>query len=75
MRGLKPTDSPLWQDSYLLTGGLAPWPSPWAAPPSMPPASPNRVKGGDKSGRVVSTLSDSVRPSVKGKCPLCRLPC
>ena len=24
---------------------------------------------------VVSTLSDSVRLSVKGKCPLCRLPC
>ena len=23
----------------------------------------------------VSTLSDSVRLSVKGKCPLCRLPC
>ena len=33
------------------------------------------VKGGEKSGRVVSTLSDSVRLSVKGKCPLCRLPC
>ena len=29
------------------------------------------VKGGEKSGRVVvSTLSDYVRLSVKGKCPL-----
>ena len=26
-------------------------------------------------GSRVSTLSDSVRLSVKGKCPLCRLPC
>ena len=34
-----------------------------------------RVKGGEKLGQVVSTLRDSVRLSVKGKCPLCRLPC
>ena len=31
------------KDSYLLTGGLAPWPSPWAAPPSMPVENPAAV--------------------------------
>ena len=34
----------------------------------------DRRGGGERPG-VVSTLSDSVRLSVKGKCPLCRLPC
>ena len=33
------------------------------------------VKGGGILGHGVSTLSDYVRLSVKGKCPLSRLPC
>ena len=33
------------------------------------------VKGGEKLGHGVSTLGDYVRLSVKGKCPLSRLPC
>ena len=33
------------------------------------------VKGGEKTYQRVSTLSDYVRLSVKGKCPLSRLPC
>ena len=33
------------------------------------------VKGGVTLGHGVSTLSDYVRLSVKGKCPLSRLPC
>ena len=32
-------------------------------------------RGGGKRSGVVSTLSDSVRPSVKGKCHLGGLPC
>ena len=36
---------------------------------------PTSVKGGVILGHGVSTLSDYVRLSVKGKCPLSRLPC